>query len=107
MNREEILRASREENQNKDIYGLEIVNKAQRTAGLIAVTVTFVLMAVEVIAFDYDVNYRYFFIILSAAMGFWIYKAVKLRKKSDALLAVVGSLLTIYAAVMVVLNYIG
>lgn len=107
MNKEEILQASREENQNKDIYGLEVISKAQRTGGLTAVIVAFVLMAVEVIVFDGDVNYRYFLIVLSAALGFWSYKAIKMRKKADIFFAVLWALLTIYAAVMVVLNYIG
>lgn len=107
MDKEEILRASRKENQNKDIFGLEVISKAQRTGGLIAIIVTYVLMAVEVIIFDGDVNYRYFLIVLSAAMGFWIYKAIKLRKKADIFCAILWTLLTTYSAVMVVLNYIG
>lgn len=81
MNKEEILWGSRKENQNKDIYSLEVINKAQRISGLIAVIVTFVLMAVEVIIFDGDVNYRYFLILLSSTMRFWIYKAPKMKKR--------------------------
>jgi hypothetical protein len=47
MNREEILNASRNENQNKDIYELEVISRGQRVAGLIGICITVVLMAIE------------------------------------------------------------
>lgn len=107
MNKEEILRKSRNENQNKDIYELEVIRKAQRVGGLIAVCVTFALMVIERVILDIGTNYGYFLIILSAGMGLWIYKAVKMRKKHEMLLAVLWTALAIYAAVMVILNFIG
>lgn len=107
MNKEEILQASRNENQNKDLYELEMNQKAQRVGGLIALTVTFALMVVERVWLDIAVNYGYFLIVESAAMGLFVYKAVKLKRKSDIFAAVLWSVPTIYAAVMVVMNYIG
>lgn len=107
MEKEEILRASREENQNKDIYELEVIGKAQRIGGLIAVSVTFALMLIERVILDIGMNYGYFLIILSAGTGLWFYKAVKLRRKHEICLAVLWMLLAIYAAVMVVLNFLG
>lgn len=106
MNKEEILRKSRNENQNKDIYELEVIRKAQRVGGLIAVCVTFALMVIERVILDIGTNYGYFLIILSAGMGLWIYKAVKMRKKHEMLLAVLWTALAIYAAVMVILDFI-
>lgn len=107
MNKEEILRASRNENQNKDIYELEVISKGQRIGGLIALCVTFALMLIERGILDIGMNYGYFFIILSAGVGLWTYKAVKLKRKHEILLAVLWSVLDIYAAVMVVLGFIG
>lgn len=106
MNREEILRASREENQNRDIYELEVIGRAQRIGGLIAVSVTFALMLIERVILDIGMNYGYFLIILSAGMGLWLYKAVKLRRKHEICLAVLWTLLVIYSAIMVVLNFL-
>lgn len=106
MNKEEILKKSRNENQNKDIYELEVISKAQRAGGLIAVCVTFVLMLVERVILDSGTNYGYYLIILSAGMGVWFYKAMKMRRNHEIFLAVLWTVLAIYAAVMVVLDFI-
>lgn len=107
MNKEEVLQASRNENQNRDIYELEVISKAQRVGGLIAVSVTFALMLIERVILDSGMNYEYFLIILSAGTGLWIYKSVKMRRRHEILLAVLWAVFTIYAAVMVVLDFIG
>jgi len=52
-------------------------------------------------------NYGYFFIIVSAAAGLFIYKAVKLKRKHEILLAVLWSVMSVYSAVMIILNFIG
>lgn len=106
VNKEEILRRSRNENQNKDIYELDVIRKAQRVAGLTAVSVTFALMLLERVVLERGTNYGYFLIIMSAGMGLWIYKAVKMRKKHEVLLAILWTVVAIYAAVMVVLGLI-
>lgn len=107
MDKEEILRASRKENQNKDIYELEVISRAQRIGGLIAVSVAFALILIERVVMDNGTNYGYFLIILSAGMGLWLYKAVKLKRKQEICLAVLWMLFVIYAVVMVVLDLIG
>ena len=86
---------------------MEVVSKGQRIGGLIGLSVTFVLMLVERVILDVGMNYGYFLIILSAGAGLWIYKAAKLKKKRDFALAVFWSVFAVYAAVMVVLNFIG
>lgn len=107
MNKEDILQASRSENQNKDFYELEIVRKGQRIGGLIGLCIAFALMLVERIILEDGTNYGYFLIILSAAAGLFIYKAVKLKKKHEMLIAAIYIIMSIYAAVMVILGFIG
>lgn len=107
MNREEILAKSRNENQNRDIYELEVMRKDQRIAGLIGVSVTFALLLIERVVLDVGMNYGYFLIILSAGTGLWLYKAVKLKRKHEALLAALWAVLTVYAGVMFVLGFMG
>ena len=107
MNKEDILQASRSENQNKDFYELEIVRKGQRIGGLIGLCIAFALMPVERIILEDGTNYGYFLIILSAASGLFIYKAVKLKKKHEMLIAAIYIIMSIYAAVMVILGFIG
>lgn len=107
MDRDEILKKSRNENQNRDIYELEVISKGQRVGGLIAISVTFVLMLIEHVILDSGANYGYFLIILSAGMGLWIYKAAKMRRKHEIFLAVFWTVFTIYTTVMVVLDFMG
>ena len=107
MNKEEILQASRNENQNLDVYELEVISRAQRVGGIIGICVAFTLMVVEAVLFDNGANYGFALIILSAGAGLWIYKASKLKRKHEILLAVCQTLLSIFAAVKVVLDYIG
>lgn len=106
MNKEEILQASRKENQNKDIYELEVINKAQRVGGLIAISVAFALLLIERAILDSATNYGYLLIILSAGMGLWLYQAVKLKRKHAIFFAVLWTLLVIYSAIMVILDFI-
>ena len=107
MNKDEVLQASRNENQNKDIYELEVISKGQRIGGLIGLCVAFALMLVERVILDIGTNYGYFCIILSAGEGLWIYKAVKLKRKHEILLAVFWTVMAVYAAVMAVLSFMG
>lgn len=107
MKKEEILKASRNENQNKDIYELEIIRKGQRIGGLISIFIAFALIFFESVIMDSGVNYKYCFIIISAGAALWIYKAVKLKRKHEIFLAVLWGILTVYTAVMVVLSFVG
>lgn len=107
MKKEEILQASRNENRNKDIFELEVIGKGQRIGGLIGLIIAFALMIAERIILEDGTNYGYFLIILSAAAGLFIYKAVKLKKKHEILIAAIYIIMSIYAAVMVILGFIG
>ena len=107
MKKEEILQASRNENQNKDIFELEIISKGQRIGGIVALFVTFALIFVESVIIDSGVNYRYCFIIISAGVALWIYKAVKLKRMHEILLAVFFGIMTVSAGIMAVLSFIG
>lgn len=107
MKKEEILQASRNENQNKDIYELEIIRKGQRIGGLIGLSITLALMVTERVVLDNDTNYGYFCIIMSAALGLFTYKAIKLKRKQDIIMSVLYFVMTAYAVVMQILNYLG
>ena len=107
MDRDEILRKAKAENKNRDIYELEILNKGQRVGGRVAVAVTLALMIVEMMFFDLSMNYGYYLIIMSAAAGLWIYKAIKLRRRNDIIIAVMFTVISVYSAIMAIMNLIG
>lgn len=106
MDKEEILKRSREENQNKDIFKLEVFAKAQRIAGLIAVSMAFILMFVERVILDAELNYGYSLIIFAAGAGLWYYRFAKFKNKSDVIFAVVWTVMTVLSAVEYVLGLI-
>lgn len=107
MKKEDVLQASRNENQNKDLYELEVARKGQRIGGLIGLSIAFALMCVERVIFEDGTNYGYFCIILSAALGLFTYKAIKLKRKQDIIMSVLYFVMTAYAVVMQILNYLG
>lgn len=104
MDKKEILQASRNENQNKDIYELEIIRKGQRIGGLISVSVAFILLFVEDIILDMGINCGYLCIIFSMEAGLCIYKAEKLKRKHEILLAVLFSAMFIFEAIMLAIS---
>jgi hypothetical protein len=107
MNREEILKASRSENQNKDIYEQDIINKGQRVAGMVAIFVTCALMVAESVILDSDINFGYSLIVISSGAGLWIYKAIRMRKKHEILLAILWTVIALYMAMRVVRSFMG
>lgn len=103
MNKEDILKTSRAENQNKDIYELEIVKRGQRIGGLTAIVVAFLLLLVEQAYYE-RTNYGYFLMITTCAAGMMIYKAFKLRRKHEIAVAMLWIAVTIYAAVRYIIS---
>lgn len=104
MRKEDILKAARNENHNKDLYEIDIIRKSQRIGGLIGLIIAFALMSIEVI-FDKGTNYGYFVIILSASSTLWIAKSIYLKKKHEIALAILWTVLTICELVMYILNF--
>jgi hypothetical protein len=104
MDKEEILQASRKENQNKDIYELEITRKGQRIGGLAAICIAFILINVDRLRYDAGTNYGYFMILTASAAGMFIYKAIKLKQKHEILVAMIWTLATIYTLIMYILS---
>lgn len=107
MKKEDILQASRNENQNKDFYELEITRKGQRIGGLIGLSIAFALMVIERVVLENDTNYGYFCIIMATALGLFTYKAIKLKRKQDIITSILYAIMTAYAIVMQILNFPG
>ena len=64
------------------------------------------LMLVEQVILEREVNYGYFLIIVASATALFVYRACRLKKPSDILLAVIWSALTVYTVVMLVFSYL-
>ena len=107
MDKEEILKKSKAENKNKDVYELEVINKAQRIGGIAALIVTAALMTMERFVLNQEMNVTYWLIITSFMTGMWVYKAVKMQKLHEIFISALWGVLTILLAVSVVQNYLG
>lgn len=85
MEKDEILEASRKENQYKDIYELEIDNKADHIGATVGLMVTVFLW---IITIDYykEVAHGFYLIFTSTCAAKYLYRFIKLKKKSQFLL---------------------
>ncbi len=103
MNKEDILKASRKENKNRDLAELEAVLHA----GSIASAVGALVCAVVSILGSQIARmmlYSPWVIYFSIMATNWLVRAVKLKKKTDWLLAVMFIALAVYAMVCLVIR---
>lgn len=103
MDREEILRASRKENKNQDIFELDVIKAGQRAGGIAALVVAFALMCLDIFL-GKEMLYGYYAIILTAGAGMWIVKAIKLKRKHEILLAVLWTIMSAFMLIAHVYN---
>lgn len=104
MTKDEILAKSRREHQNKDIFELEVMRKAQRIGGLIALSIAFLLILCEQLG-ELGMNYGYFLMILSAGSALCIYKGIRLRRGKDIVMAILFGTMMVYALVMYIVTF--
>ncbi len=87
MNREEILRASREENKNQDLAEMDIVKTAGRHGAGVGALVS-CLLSVLAYAIVNEVIYSPWVIYFSITCTQWVTRFVKARHKSDLVVAI-------------------
>ncbi len=98
MDREEILRASRKENRNRDLAELEVVyqagSHASRVGALVCCLVSLLSSAIARMML-----YSPWVIYFSMVGTQWLVRFIRLKRKSDLILAIVFLLLTALALV--------
>lgn len=104
MTKDEILAKSRQENQNRDIFESEVIRKAQRIGGLIALSIAFCLIVCEMLG-DVGMNYGYFLMILSAGSALCLYKGIRLHRRKEIVMAILFGTMTVYALVMYIMTF--
>lgn len=101
MDKEEILAKSRKENKNQDLAELEIQRDGAHLAGLIAAMMCITFFTVEWVLFD-RASYGYYSIFSMFAAVSHTYRAFKLRKTQNIVIAVMWCV----AAVLVLITYV-
>lgn len=96
MKREEILEKSRKENKNKDMYEIEIENKAVKLAAIIMIILATIYYCYEIFSGKGE-NYSYYSLIAVYCAILFGYKAIKLkrRRKLHIFCSLIWSIVTI------------
>lgn len=101
MNKDEILKASREENNNKDLAEIEIENKAVKFGALSMLLLTTIYYCLEIFIKG-ETNYGWYSIISVYCTIVFGYKALKDKKSLHIINCIIWfliSILTIFKAV--------
>ena len=105
MDKEKILEMSRKENNDRDLYLLEIDSKSERFAGTIAGILCFVLYLTEqIITGNKNRSLWSIFSIYIAVDR--IYKGIKLKKKSSLIFGIIWLCIAILSVAKVVITMI-
>lgn len=105
MEKEEILKKSREENKNQDVYEKEVIVKGNRYACLIAGIIATIFFVIQIFTGG-GMNYGLYAVVFSMPMaGFW-YKYIKINKKNDLFLAICYTITVLLFSIIYICNLI-
>lgn len=101
MNKEEILRKSRTENKNLDIFELEIINKGSSIAMRVGLIVCCLISAISAVFIAKDncwmiVSMPCWTIYFSMLGSLYVFKYSKLRKTHELLFAIIYLLVCVF-----------
>lgn len=98
MNKEEILKASRKENKNKDLAEIEVMYQAGSHASRVgALVCCLISLLSSMIA--HTMLYSPWIIYFSIITTQWLVRFIKIKRKSDLVLAILFLSLTVLALV--------
>ncbi len=106
MNRDEILKASRKEHQNKDLPELEISSRAGAIAMQVGAFVCILLVILTTILTD-TILYSPWIIYFSILGTNWIVRFVNQKRVSDLVVSITFFTLMILAMVLFILRLMG
>lgn len=94
MNKEQILSKSREENQGKDLYAIEVLKNAPYIDVLVGMGITAILFLVELFICN-NTNYGLWSIVTGINASSFIQRGIKLKEKSSVLIGIIWAVITI------------
>ena len=98
MNKEKVLEMSRQENKDKDLFELEVGNKATQVGSITSVSVCAILYMAEIMICG-GKNYGLWTIIAAFMASTFLYTGIKLKNKSKI---AIGALWTVIAVISIV-----
>lgn len=103
MNKEEILKKSREENNNKDIAGLKTTHNAAFWAYIIGIVLCCILVILDVI-FTGSVNFTICIILFGMLSTVFMVKYIKIRRKHELFISLLYAACFVLFFVMYILK---
>jgi len=98
MKKEEILKASRDENKNKDLAEMEVMYQAGAHAGRVGALVCCIVSILSSMV-AHTLLYSPWVIYFSIITTQWVVRFIKMKRRSDLVLAILFLSLTILASV--------
>ena len=98
MNREEILKASRKENKNKDLAEMEVIYQAGSHASRVGALVCCLISLLSSLL-AHIMLYSPWIIYFSMISTQWLVRFIKMKRKSDLVVAILFLCLTVLALV--------
>lgn len=105
MKKEEILKASRKENKNKDLAEMEVIHQAGTHAGRVGALVCCVISLLSSML-AHTMLYSPWAIYFSIIATQWFVRFIKMRRKSDLVLAILFIILDVLAFVGLVIRLV-
>lgn len=99
MDKEEILKKSREENKNMDVYDLEVQRDGRNIGAVVAVILAFVFFVIQLCTGG-GKNYALFAIAASVFSSTFIVKAVKRKRKHEIVVALFYTIATVLFSIL-------
>ncbi len=106
MKKEEILKASRKENANRDLVEAELAIKAGNIGGHVGVAMCFIIsLLARILTDEYLISpWIIFFSILGTD---WLVRAIQTKKKTSFIISAFFLLIAVVLFVLIVLRFIG
>ena len=98
MNKEEILKKSRKENKNRDIFESEVVKNGGNVGALTAAILATVFFVVQILV-GKGMNYGLYAVVSSILAAGFVVKAVRLKRKHEIVVAVIYTVATVVFSV--------
>lgn len=98
MNREEILKASRKENKNKDLAEMEVIYQAGSHASRVGALLCCLISLLSSLL-AHIMLYSPWIIYFSMISTQWLVRFIKMKRKSDLVVAILFLCLTVLALV--------
>ena len=105
MNKEEILEKSRLENKDLDLYEQEVIGKATNISVVAAAGLCFIFFFVQIML-GQGQDYGLWAILCIIEATIFIYKAIKLKRTHEIIVAIMYSILTFATSAAHIYNLI-